>query len=272
MSNYTSNDLEICIATADRDNLSFLESIFNCSLASIPYKVLVVNQSKASQLTSDYPAIKVINDTMYGLSNSRNIALAYATNPLLWLLDDDCMVLPAAVNTIVKAHITSDAAIITWQTQVNDKQLFRAYPLKGCYLNKRTIGKVLSPEITIKNEVIAALGLRYDTRFGLGAQFADSENYIFLQDALKAGLQIYFKPQTIVQHPSQTSSDNALSDHVIYTRGAIAGCNYGSFAWLWALKYVFFAARKRLSISPKKLMGIYKTFIKGAQDYTNSQD
>jgi len=220
---YTASDLEIGIATMNRENLDFLKAMFKQPVDEIPYQILIVNQSKKHQLTSDFPNIKVINDVNFGLSRSRNLAIENTTAKILWFLDDDCEVLENAVHHIVDAHNQLDAGIITFVTIADSSGLpFWNYPNDDMLLSRKQIRKVLSPEITVKRDVIIKNDVKFNTRFGLGAQFADSENYVFLTDALERGISVFFKKEFIVKHDDFTSSDEVSSNRVIYARGALA--------------------------------------------------
>ena len=72
----------------------------------------MVNQSLENVLYSDYENIRVINSKEFGLSKSRNLAIEHSNKELCWILDDDCIVLPDAVETIVNAHNKNDITIL----------------------------------------------------------------------------------------------------------------------------------------------------------------
>jgi glycosyltransferase involved in cell wall biosynthesis len=87
-SNYTKSDIEILIATMNRDNFGFLIPMF--PFANYwDFSIVIVNQTKGKPMVSTYENIKVINSTEFGLSKSRNLALANATKELLVIADDD---------------------------------------------------------------------------------------------------------------------------------------------------------------------------------------
>jgi len=135
---YTASDLEIGIATMNRENLDFLKAMFKQPVDEIPYQILIVNQSKKHQLTSDFPNIKVINDVNFGLSRSRNLAIENTTAKILWFLDDDCEVLENAVHHIVDAHNQLDAGIITFVTIADSSGLpFWNYPNDDMLLSRK---------------------------------------------------------------------------------------------------------------------------------------
>lgn len=252
----------------NREDLSFLQDMFQCNVADIPYSIIIVNQSKRTVLTSDIDNIKVINDNHFGLSRSRNLAIKHATKSLCWILDDDCEVVQDAVTKIVQAHNDNLAALITFMTIAMPSGLpFSNYPSNEVQLVPKQLKKVLSPEITFKREVILNKKQLFDTRFGLGAQFPDSENYVFLTDVLSKGLNVYFKKDFIVKHDDYTSSDDVASNRVIYARGAVAARENLWTAQIKQTKYIFFLWRKGYVKGWRNLYDKYMVFNHGMNDY-----
>lgn len=268
MPRYTKDDVEILIATMERAELSFLESIFCKPLEEINHNLLIVNQSKTKKLSSQHDHIRVVNDVNFGLSRSRNQALKNAIKPIVWILDDDCEVVEGATDKIAASHSKYPETILTFQTiRRNDAEPFWNYPIHSKILGKRLLKKVLSPEITCKIESFRDKELDFDLRFGLGAQFQDSENYIFFEDALRCELNVRFIPKNIVIHDPHTSSDEASSDRLIYARGALAARQGLIKASYLNYKYTFFLWRKGLVKGFKALFDKHKTFERGANDY-----
>ncbi len=182
-------------------------------------------------------------------------------------MDDDCKIIDDAFQNIVDAHSADSTAIICFQTINDEGQKFWDYPTTNQPMNLRLIRKVLSPEICLKRSAVRERELWFDTRFGLGAQFQDSENFIFLEDALSAGLSISFVPEFVVRHSSMTSSDEVASNRVVYARGALAGRRNIWTAGFYQLKYVFFLWRKGYVRSLGELWHKYMVFNHGANDY-----
>jgi glycosyltransferase involved in cell wall biosynthesis len=264
---YTTDDLEILIATMDRETLSFLETIFSKPVGSIRENVLLINQSKSKTLTSGFKNIRVINDINYGLSRSRNLAIKESKCDLLWLLDDDCVISKGAVTTIVAAHSEYEAPIITFQTTGPDGKLVRNYEAELNSFSRKRVEKVLSPEITLKRSPVLGNELIYDLRFGLGGQFEDSENYIFLLDALDKKLEMFFIPETIVSHNALSSSDDYASNRIIYARGALSRKLKFSTALFDQCKYALFLLRKGQIKNWNDLVKKYRLFGFGMEDY-----
>lgn len=273
MAKYTEHDLEILVATMERSDLAFLETMFQMPLEDITASILIVNQTKSQQLISNQTNIKVINDEGTGLSRSRNLAIDQSTKNLLWIIDDDCEVMPNSIEEVISAHNRYSDSILVFETlRKEELKPFYTYPNYSKILDKKELKNVLSPEITLKRKSIIKSGLRFDERFGLGAKFQDSENFIFLLDALKLNLKTRFFPAAIVKHRSTTSSDAASSDRIIYARGALAARQGRSIATLLNFKYSFFLIRKGFVKSLTELKSKHSVFREGIIDYLSCKD
>jgi glycosyltransferase involved in cell wall biosynthesis len=264
---YTTADLEILVATKDRQDLSFLEKMFDARLSSIESKIIVVNQGSVIKSLPELPDIKVVNDVNYGLSRSRNTAIAHSTAQILWILDDDCVVVDNAVDQIVNAHNTYDNSVLTFQTITPSGDLIRKYPASSQLHCKNSVKKILSPEITIKKSMLFQDSKPFNDRFGLGSQFQDGENYIFFLDTLKNELEPRFVPETIAMHEQLTSSDEVASNRLIYARGAIAAHRNYYTAGYYQLKYMFFLWRKGYVRNFNELIDKGRIYGHGIEDY-----
>ncbi|PZX43269.1 GT2 family glycosyltransferase [Nonlabens dokdonensis] len=256
----------------NRNDLSFLEEMFQKKVNQIKESVLIVNQSLENVLHSDYENIRVINSKEFGLSKSRNLAIKHSNKELCWILDDDCIVLPEAVDHVIDTHGKIPNAIITFQALVKEtNELYYNYFESSQPHTKESIINVLSPEITFKRNKQIIDDLKFDERFGLGAQFEDSENFIFLNDAFFHDLMPHFHNISLVKHDQINSSQDFFNDRIIYARGALAAyLNHNITFRKW--KYAFFLLKKGMILNPKESFKKVKLFKKGATDFKKSSE
>ncbi len=260
-------ELEILIATMNRTSLDFLSKMF-LGLNYLDFNVLIVNQtSKDKLLKSEHSNIRVINSFNKGLSKSRNIAINNAIKPICLLADDDVVFVDGFKEKILDAHSSFNFPIITFQTLTTQNNLYWNYPTKPTFHNEYIRNKTLSVEITFKKDKLK--GLDFDERFGLGATFEDGENYIFLSEAKKKGLQLWFVNETLSIHNPISSSDEVESDRLLYAKSAIHFYKYGNLAYFWVFKFVFFIYRKK-HISFNEISRKVKIGFKGIRDYKNN--
>ena len=112
----TQLDIEILVATMNRDNLDFLLPMFiNNNIDD--FNILIVNQTTENcLLQSNKKHIKIINSFERGSPISRNIAIKAATAKICLFADDDIIYLPNLKEKIVSAYNdNSKADIITFE-------------------------------------------------------------------------------------------------------------------------------------------------------------
>ncbi len=227
---------------------------------------LIINQTKTNTpptqpTTFNYPE--------KGLSKSRNRALQHATADLCLLSDDDIHYAESAQRIVIDAFNANPSAdIITFQTQTPDGALFnKRYPTRHRRHTRRTIMRVTSYEIAFRTASIRAAGLRFDERFGLGADFPTGEENIFLLDALRHGLKLYYVPAPIAVHPACSSGSDFHNPELIAAKGAMFHRMFGAAAWLVSLAF----ACKKYRLSPVGCRRFYALMCRGIAAHRKSQ-
>lgn len=264
----TIDHIEILIATMDRDDLAFLETMFSLPLSSINFKILVVNQSLDRKITSQYPLIRVINDPNYGLCRSRNIAIEQSIGNYLWILDDDVQLVTGWLEKITAAiERYPDYAALTFKAQSPDGSDMRAYATYGFDYSKKHIeGNPVSFEIVLNKNRLQSTGIRFNELFGLGAPFPLCEEQLLFYSLLQAGERMRFIPSIIVVHPKESSGTNPIVDKVIYARGAMASWLEQPI-FLFKHKYAFFLWRQGYINSWNQWRHATQNYARGAADY-----
>lgn len=263
---FSENDVEILIATKNRDTLDFLALMFPFATFS-NFNILVINQSENSVLHSSFETVKVINVNETGLSKSRNLALKNASKKIGLIADDDVVYLPNFDTEIINTfNQRPDASIITLNHQRIGKEKPH-HPSKKEYAHsKKTIENVCSIEIAFKIKDIKENNLIFDEQFGLGSYFETAEEYLFLREAIGLKLRVLFCPSVIVSHPLITSGDQQGNDTILFARGALFYKTRANLAYIWLLKYVFFLVRKDY-IQWNEGVGKYKIGLSGIRKY-----
>ena len=238
-------ELEILVATMNRNSLDFLFSMFS-EADLLNHHVLIINQTSPDNLlVSDYPNIRVINTYEKGLSNSRNLALQNAIGKIVLIADDDVKYLPGFQQQIINSYTQNpDVNAICFQTVTAENKLFRSYKSQKTAMKNKDFLWVLSIEITCKLAAIKENAILFNEHFGLGARFQDSESLYFLRRLHHNNLKVLFVPQNIVLHESRSSSDDITSDRWLYAKTAGFYKCYQLLAYLLAFKMVFFLLRK----------------------------
>jgi len=258
-------NLEILLSTMRKTSLSFLSGMFSSNNYS-DFNILIVNQTnEAELLTSNMDNVQVVNSFEKGLPQSRNIAIENASDTICLIADDDVKYVENFKEIIISAFKKYDHAdVITFQMKDDEGQLFRDY---------QDIVKHNKDTIYTANSVVIAFRLKsvkgkvlFNPNFGLGSKFEVADEYVFLKNALKAGLAIYFEPKVILSHPKFSSGQDVASDRIIYGRSALYYKYYGLRAYFRIAKHIYRISRDgKLSLS--EIIPKFGVAIKGVKNY-----
>ena len=253
----------------NRSDLSFLESIFQKPLDEIDASVLVVNQSKRHKIQSDFSNITVINDSKYGLSRSRNIALKNAIAKYVWILDDDVVILKDAMEIILKA-VGKNPSYAAWTFKIitPDSIAKRNYASNSFSYRPKDLQRGPSSiEIVLDREQLLRENIWFNEHFGLGTQFPMGEEGILFKSLLQNGKKAIFIPEYIVEHLFESSGSDPASDKFIYVKGALAAMEGNLKALYLNYKYTFFLWRKGFVRSLSELKNKHRIFKRGIEDF-----
>ncbi len=182
-----------------------------------------------------------------GLSANRNLALEKSKSDLYMFADDDERFTDQSFQTIFdtfEAHPDLDVAFFT-ATTYTGKPL-KDYPDEEFDLDGMPEAYDISTiEMVCRSHVKNKV--RFDERFGLGAQFLTcGEEEIWMYDAVKAGLSMRFFPLKTLE------TSTLLKRRMIYvdagvqrSYGAQEYYRRGNRAWLSCFRFALRAARKR---------------------------
>ncbi|WP_297332361.1 glycosyltransferase family A protein [Flavobacterium sp.] len=236
---YTKEDIEILIATMDRQDDVFLKSMFPF-MDYQEYKLLIVNQTTGeNKLHIQHNNIRVFNVFEKGLSKSRNFALKNANGKICIFTDDDIIFKENFSDNILLAfNEIPNAGLISFRTENENGSPFKKYPkFKKKIINIKDCLNVMSVEIAVNLQIVKSTGCRFDERFGLGAQFGMGEEAIFLSCLMQKKIDIYSYPKTIVVHPHLSTHTKVAVKDKYYIQGAF-------FSKLFRYNYIYWVLRK----------------------------
>ncbi len=196
--------IEHLISTMNREDFSFVQNDMKCACDAV-----VVNQNTKPdirQIDDGHMAIKAVSTDEIGLAKSRNMLLDHADGDIEILGDDDLAYAESYQSIISKAYQEyPDADIIVFQYSKYPHEDIPHHSVlkeKG-KIGLKTVSRVRSVEITFRRDSVKRAGLCFDTAFGLGAVYQTGEENIFIADALRAGLKVYFYSAIIcMTHPT----------------------------------------------------------------------
>ncbi|TNJ40944.1 glycosyltransferase family 2 protein [Phaeobacter sp. B1627] len=167
-----------------------------------------------------------------GLSNSRNAALDLACGDLLLFSDDDVTLDPAGILALRDRFAVLPDLVLAagWRAERLPKGA------REQALSRFNSGRICAPEFMVRREATAALGVRFDPAFGLGARHGVGEDYVFVTDILRAGGRGRAVPVTVGAHPHESTGDRWDDPALLAARRAVIDRVFGPVGpGIWAL-------------------------------------
>jgi glycosyltransferase involved in cell wall biosynthesis len=213
--------LDVLVATLRNPRPDLLIKTLGITGSSV-----IVNQGGGHELLtilSDEPSQRVLETPDLGLSRSRNRALEASTADICLLADDDERLHPYYETRCERAFEEfPNAGIIGFSVPHWDR-------VRNMMPSRSSVGpleamRLTSVQLAIRREVILGKGVAFDERFGAGAGYESGEEYIFLRDAMRAGVEIRAVPLEIAfldVSQEQSTWSRQMNDGYLKTRGAI---------------------------------------------------
>lgn len=165
-----------------------------------------------------------------GLSESRNSAIDRCTTPYLLFSDDDIELDSIGIQAL--AQELQNAPNLSFAAGWRRNRLPTSGRKSGVYdLHKINSGRLCAPELMIRHSVMKGMGVRFDTRFGIGTDLPTGEDYIFVCDMLDAGAKGRAFPLVVGTHPDTSTGDIWSDPDILRARRAVLARCFGKTAW-----------------------------------------
>ena len=187
-------------------NIKFLSSVNS----------LVIVQNPEGIVTPTFAdEVKVLELKNKGVAKSRNAAIDNTNTDYLIFGDDDIKFSESGIASAINLlNANPHISILLMQAVDETGKLRKSYPSKAHELKLTNSAKAATYEMMIRVSDIKAAGIKFDENFGAGAANYLGDEYIFIADALRAGLKGRFEPIVIATHPTDSSGNlrNSASD------------------------------------------------------------
>jgi glycosyltransferase involved in cell wall biosynthesis len=154
------------------------------------------------------PDVTVRRLASTGLSRSRNAALDAARGEILLVADDDVTHPPGAFDAI-RGFFAANPGVDLCAGQSLDAggRPRKPGPSRPRRLTLLNCARISSHELAFRLAPVRAKGLRFDEGFGAGAGTESflGEEFVFVADCLKAGLEGRAVPFAVSRHPATSS-------------------------------------------------------------------
>ena len=219
--------LTIAIATT-------IERAHRLDAAALPHdlrwRFVIYCQGGLPDIGTERPGVSIVALEGSGAAASRNAALARSETDLLLFSDDDVRLLPNGLAQLIDAFAERpDASLMTGQTLLVSGAPEKMYPLRPQRLSLFNAAKIGTVELAVRPGRIREAAIRFDERFGAGAEFPLGDEYIFVADCLKSGLEGVYVPIPFALHEGASSGLDFRSASLTRARARVLERVFGRF-------------------------------------------
>ncbi len=207
------------------------ERVSNIQFPSSEYKYLVLVQNP-NQVSFAAPAgAQLIDVPGKGVAKSRNQAINNTKTELLIFGDDDVEFHPAELaKAIKKFEENPDLVMLLLAAKDETGKARKHYPASDNRLTLLNSARAATYEMMIRVDAVKQLEVKFDERFGAGAELYLGDEYIFISDLIKAGARCEFSPIFVATHPSDSSGERWGTDTDRIARAAVFDRVFGNNA------------------------------------------
>lgn len=207
-------------------------------LSSVQNLLVVQNPNSVNLPPIDQSIVRIeIQST--GVAKSRNTVIDHTKTKYLLFGDDDIIFNEESVNAAISyLEMNPEISILLMQAIDESGNLRKRYPEHAHALKLVNSAKAATYEMMIRVGKIKESGVRFDEHFGAGVENYLGDEYIFIADALRAGLKGTFLPIVIATHPTESSGSYRKTKEDAIVRSHIFGRVFGIYAPIMRLLFV----------------------------------
>jgi len=240
--------IEFLICTID-GRIGRVENILLPPMEGVCYLVAWQNSEKYAEKAAherlphfleNRKDVRLIRTEGRGLSRNRNNALRQARGDLLVISDDDCRYTEQGIANIREAFSRHpDADIMQFQAFTPEGQPHKAYSEKGfSYAQRPRFTYLSSIELVVRRRARLP---HFDERFGIGAYLGCGEEEVFVENAMRNGLHVYYEPLMLCVSEGETTGTRFLTSKPVQrAKGGTLAVIHGPLSALArCVKYAF---------------------------------
>ncbi len=187
--------------------------------ANVDYHIFVQDVADPADIAGVLPRSDITVTALKGrgVAHSRNAALGSVKGDIVLFADDD-LVLNTQNYAALLTQFTDDPRVDFICGQMHDAhgRAFKAYPANMTAASRLNTAKVGTPEMAVRIKTVHTAGVLFDTDFGAGSANWLGDEYIFICDALRAGLRGRHVSLALATHPEPSSGqDNSAASFTV---------------------------------------------------------
>jgi hypothetical protein len=213
-------------------------------------ELLVAVQGELPAGTTLPAHVRCLRLASTGVAKSRNAVLDGARGEVLLFADDDVTIAEDGVDRVLEAFAADpDLALVLGEAVDERGRLRKRYPQTAGPLTRWNSAKAATYEMLLRPAAFRSAGVRFDERFGAGAELYLGDEYVLIADALRAGLPCRFLPVVLAVHPADSSGSRYGGVRDAAARAAVFGRVFGRLAPVARLAFVLRSPRRFGSVA-----------------------
>ena len=177
------------------------------------------------------PGVRVVDSQSSGVAASRNEVIDTARGDYVIFADDDSTVDAAGVDQVLD-HLDRhpDVALVLGRSVDDRGNPRKRHPTTPTKLHRWNSARAGTIEMIVRRQPIVDSGLRFDESFGAGTRNFVGDEYIFICDALRAGLRCVSLLVTVASHAAESSGTTYGAPGDARARAAVFSRVFGASA------------------------------------------
>lgn len=167
--------------------------------------LVIAVQGDVAEIGELSPSVRVVQVPGRGVAKSRNAALDSTNTRFLLFTDDDVQVSLEGVARAIERLRGSGAAIALGVGVDPSGKARKVRPDVTTKLTVFNSARAATYEMLVDIDQVRAAGVRFDERFGAGAEYYLGDEYIFISDLLRSGRRGLLVPDVFGVHPEVSS-------------------------------------------------------------------
>ena len=211
--------------------------------------LVAVQNPTSEKLSPTVNGVARIELQSKGVAKSRNAVIDNTKTKYLLFGDDDIEFKEESINAAIQyLEANTEISILLMQTVDESGILRKRYPKNAHALKLTNSAKAATYEMMIRVDDINNASIRFDENFGAGAENYLGDEYIFIADALRAGLKGLFLPIVIATHPTESSGSFRSTRQDAIVRSRIFSRVFGVWAPAMRLLFILKPPSKKFGI------------------------
>jgi glycosyltransferase involved in cell wall biosynthesis len=229
--------LELLVSCVQKDPQELSAQMHIASDAVIVSQGETLDSSETFELAGR--RMTSIKSTARGVGLSRNTCMANSEDDIIVFADEDIVYEEGYEGLIMREFNNHpEADIILFNVKVCEER--RTYWNEGFKQVKwYNCGRYPAYSIASRNARLRVSGVKFSLLFGGGAKYSNGEDSLFLNDCLKAGLNIYATETVIGEEiPRPSTWFHGYTDKYFYDRGVLYHFLYEKYAKLFGIRWL----------------------------------